>query len=307
MVRTANLDEFKLRRSGTFCMSLVALSGPTTIALASTFVFLLIIKSWHVIAHSVGTTTRFPNSIMLEAAQRFRDELERLGREQSLFLIAGLVFSVIFVITYLFPPQGMFEDLPRWQLILVLVLCGAAAVYTAYRLLHIVIAKRRLAFVRDANMATGHALQKLTANQNRVFHDVRCRAGVIDNVVVGQHGIYAISVIARKPGKDSTVTLRGDKLTFAPANVSITVGRSGMKSGELAAEIGKLLKQKVRVRTVIVVPGWEVESQASEAYLVVNERNLTMLTGWKDPNDFLMDEDVDVVQKMLTERCTRFS
>jgi len=288
-------------------MSLVALSGPTTIALASTFVFLLIIKSWHVIAHSVGTTTRFPNSIMLEAAQRFRDELERLGREQSLFLIAGLVFSVIFVITYLFPPQGMFEDLPRWQLILVLVLCGAAAVYTAYRLLHIVIAKRRLAFVRDANMATGHALQKLNANQNRVFHDVRCGAGVIDNVVVGQHGIYAISVIARKPGKDSTVTLRGDKLTFAPANVSITVGRSGMKSGELAAEIGKLLKQKVRVRTVIVVPGWEVESQASEAYLVVNERNLTMLTGWKDPNDFLMDEDVDVVQKMLTERCTRFS
>ena len=288
-------------------MSLVALSGPTTIALASTFVFLLIVKSWHVIAHSVGTTTRFPNSIMLEAAQRFRDELERLGREQSLFLIAGLVFSVIFVITYLFPPQGMFEDLPQWQLILVLVLCGAAAVYTAYRLLHIVIAKRRLAFVRDANMATGHALQKLNANQNRVFHDVRCGAGIIDNVIVGQHGIYAINVIARRPGKDNTVTLREDKLTFAPANVSMNVGRSGTKSGELAKEIGKLLKHQVRVRTVIVVPGWEIESQASEAYLAVNERNLTMLGGWKDPNDFLMDEDVDVVQKMLTERCTRFS
>jgi hypothetical protein len=307
MVRTANLDEFELQRSGTYCMSLAALSGPTTIALASTFVFLLIVKSWHVIAHSIGTTTRFPNSIMLEAAQRFRDELERLGREQSLFLIAGLVFSVIFAITYLFPPQGMFEHLPQWQLILVLVLCGAAAVYTAYRLLRIVIAKRRLVFVRDANMATGHALQKLNANQNRVFHDVRCGAGIIDNVVVGRHGIYAINVIARKPGKDSTVTLRGDKLTFAPANVSMTVGRCGTKSGELAKEIGKLLKHKVRVRTVIVVPGWEVESQASEAYLAVNERNLTMLSGWKDPNDFLMNEDVDVVQKMLTERCTRFS
>ncbi len=287
-------------------MSLVALSGPTTIALASTFVFLLIVKTWHVIAHSIGTTTRFPNSIMLEAAQRFRDELERLGREQALFLVAGLLFSAIFVVTYLFPPQGMFEHLPQWQLILVIVLCGAAIVYTVYRLLHIVIAKRRLAFVRDANMATGHALQKLNANQNRVFHDVRCGAGVIDNVVDGQHGIYAINVIARKPGKDSTVTLRGDKLTFAPANVSITVRRSGTKSGELANEIGKLLKHKVRVRTVIVVPGWEVESQASEAYLAVNERNLTMLSGWKDPNDFLMDEDVDVVQKMLTERCTRF-
>jgi len=287
-------------------MNLVALSGPTTIALASTIVFLLVVKFWHVIAQSAGATTRFPNSIMLEAAQRFRDELERLGREQSLFQIAGLVFSVIFSITYLLRPQGMFEDMPQWQLILVLVLFGAAALYTAYRLLHIVITKRRLAYVRDANMATGHALQKLNADQNRVFHDVRCGAGVIDNVIVGQHGIYTISVIARKPGKDNVVTLLEDKLTFAPNNVSMSVASSGTKSGEFAKEIGKLLGHDVRVRTVVVIPGWEIESQSSEAYLAVNERNLTMLSGWKDPNDFLMDEDVDKVQKVLTARCTRF-
>jgi len=288
-------------------MSLAALSGATTIAFASTIIFLLIVKSWHVLAQSVGAKTRFPNSIMLEAAQRFRDELERLGREQSLFLIAALVFSVIFAINYLLSPLAMFEDLPQWQLLLVLVLFAAAALYTAYRLINIVIAKRRLVFIRDANMATGHALQKLTANQNRVFHDVRCGAGIIDNVVVGRHGIYTISVIARKPGKINTVSLHGDKLTFAPGDVSLSVARSGAKSGQLAKEIGKLLKHNVRVRSVVVVPGWEVDSQTSEAYLIVNERNLAMLSGWKDQNDYLMNEDVDLVQKMLTRRCTRFA
>jgi len=287
-------------------MSLAALSGATTIAFASTIIFLLIVKSWHVLAQSVGAKTRFPNSIMLEAAQRFRDELERLGREQSLFLIAALVFSVIFAINYLLSPLAMFEDLPQWQLLLVLVLFAAAALYTAYRLINIVIAKRRLVFIRDANMATGHALQKLTANQNRVFHEVRCGAGIIDNVVVGRHGIYTISVIARKPGKINTVSLHGDKLTFAPGDVSLSVARSGEKSGQLAKEIGKLLKHNVRVRSVVVVPGWEVDSQTSEAYLIVNERNLAMLSGWKDQNDYLMNEDVDLVQKMLTRRCTRF-
>ena len=287
-------------------MSLAALSGATTIAFASTIIFLLIVKSWHVLAQSVGAKTRFPNSIMLEAAQRFRDDLERLGREQSLFLIAALVFSVIFAINYLLSPLAMFEDLPQWQLLLVLVLFAAAALYTAYRLINIVIAKRRLVFIRDANMATGHALQKLTANQNRVFHDVRCGAGIIDNVVVGRHGIYTISVIARKPGKINTVSLHGDKLTFAPGDVSLSVARSGEKSGQLAKEIGKLLKHNVRVRSVVVVPGWEVDSQTSEAYLIVNERNLAMLSGWKDQNDYLMNEDVDLVQKMLTRRCTRF-
>ena len=288
-------------------MSLVAISGAATIALASTIVFLLIVKSWQAFAQSVVTTTRFPQSIMLEAAQRFRDELERLGREQSIYLIAALVFTVIFAITYLLPPQGMFENLPQWQLILVLVLFAAAALYTGYRLMRIVVAKRRIAFVRDANMATGHALQKLTSNQNRVFHDVPCSAGVIDNVIVGLHGIYAVSVIARKPGKDNRVRLRGDELSFAPGNTTISISRSGTKSGRLAKEIRKLVKHDVRVRSVVAVPGWEIESQVSDEYLVVNERNLAMLSGWKDEKDYLMNEDVEAVQKMLTKRCTRFS
>lgn len=286
-------------------MSLPLISGATTIALASTIIFLLIVKSWHVVSQSIAVTSRFPNSIMLEAAQRFRDELERLGREQTIYLSAALVFSVIFAVAFLFPPQGMFEDLPRWQLVLVLVLFAAAAIYTPYRLVRIILRKRHLAFVRDANMAAGHALQKLNANQNRLFHDVRCGAGVIDHVVVGRHGIYAVNVIAIKPGKENMVSLRGDKLVL-PGNKAVSVARCGVKTEQLAKEIAKLLKNHVRVRTVIVVPGWEVEAQASEAYLAVNERNITMLTGWKDPNDFLMNEDVDAVQKMLTGRCKRF-
>ena len=286
-------------------MTLALLSGATTIAFGSTIVFLLVVKSWHVISHSVAVTTRFPNSIMLEAAQRFRDELERLAREQTIYLSAALVFSVIFAVTFLFPPQGMFEALPSWQLYLVLVMFAAAAIYTPYRLVRIILRKRHLAFVRDANMAAGHALQKLNANQNRLFHDVRCGAGVIDHVVVGRHGIYAVNVIAVKPGKENSISLRGDKLLL-PGNKVLQVARCGAKSEQLARELGKLLKHQVRVRTVIVVPGWEVGTQASEAYLAVNERNVTMLTGWKDPNDFLMNEDVDAVQKMLTERCKRF-
>lgn len=286
-------------------MNLATLSGATTIALASTIVFLLIVKGWQVVSQSVGVSSRFPDSIMLEAAQRFRDQLERLSRQQAIYLSATLVFSVIFAVTYLFPPQGMFENLPQWQLILVLVLFGAAAIYTPYRLISIVLRKWHLAFVRDANMATGHALQKLNSNQNRIFHDVATAAGIIDNVVVGRHGIYAVNVVAVKPGKTNDVSLRGDRLTFSDKRV-MSVARHGVKSEHLAKEISKLLKNTVRVRTVIVVPGWEVESQASEAYLAVNERNLTMLTGWKDPNAFLMNEDVDAIQNMLTERCKRF-
>jgi len=155
-------------------------------------------------------------------------------------------------------------------------------------------------------MATGHSLQKLTANQNRVFHFVPCGSQVIDNVIVGLQGIYAVSVIAKMPGKDNRVRLRGDTLTFAPGKEALSVTRSGAKSVRLAKELGELVGHEVRVRSVIAVPGWEIDSQVSDDYLVVNERNLSMLSGWKDQNDYLLNEDVASIQNMLTQRCTRF-
>jgi hypothetical protein len=286
-------------------MDLTILGGAATIALLSAVTFLLVVRSWSVITRSV-TTTRFPESIMLEAAQRFRDEIAQLSRNHSVYLATGLVFAVIFCVTYLLPPRELFSDTPRWQLIVEFILLALGAGYVLFRLGQIAVARRRLVFIRDANMATGHALQRLTANSNRVFHDVACNADVIDHVVVGLQGVYTISVIARKPGKDNRARLTGDQLLFAPGKETMSVERSGNKSEQLARELKKLLGHKIRIRPVIAVPGWEIDYQESSDYLLVNERTLSMLTGWKDQKDYLMNEEVDAVQQALTERCTRF-
>ena len=286
-------------------MDLTALSGAATIALVGAILFLVIIRSWIALTQATATT-RFPQSIMREAAQRFRDEHEKLGREQSVYLVSALVFSVIFCVSYLLPPVGHFDNVPRWQFFVVLGLLAVSAGFVLFRIIRILIARRKLLFIRDANMATGHALQKLTSNRNRVFHDVPCQSGTIDNVIVGLHGIYTVSVIARQPGKDNRARLQDDQLMFAPGKEIVSVSRSGTKSAELAREIRKVTGHDIRVRSVVAIPGWEVESQGSAEYLVVNERNLAMLTGWKDQEDYLMNEDVEAVHKLLTEYCTRF-
>ena len=74
----------------------------------------------------------------------------------------------------------------------------------------------------------------------------------------------------------------------------------------LIHHFARKISATVRVRSVITVPGWEIDEQASNDYLIVNERNLAMLSGWKEQEDYLMNEDVESIQKMLTERCTRF-
>ena len=156
-------------------------------------------------------------------------------------------------------------------------------------------------------MAAGHGLQRLSANRNRVFHDVPCGSGVIDNVIVGLHGVYAIHVVARKSGRDNRVRLDGEELNFAPGKFTLSLAEYGKRTQQLAREFCKILKHEVRVRSVVAVPGWEIESQASADHLIVNERNLAMLRGWKDQNDYLMNEEVGELQELLTKRCTRFA
>ena len=51
------------------------------------------------------------------------------------------------------------------------------------------------------------------------------------------------------------------------------------------------------------MPGWEITGQSSDEHLLVNERSLPMLRGWKDSADYLMNEDVDALHDMLTSRC----
>ena len=102
---------------------------------------------------------------------------------------------------------------------------------------------------------------------------------------------------ASSPGnqeKNNMARLKGDSLVFAGQD-AISVKRSAAKSAQLSKEIRKVTAHTLRVRSVIAIPGWEIESQDSGEYLVVNERNIAMLTGWRDQKDYLLDEDVEAI------------
>jgi len=286
-------------------VNLTALSGAATVALASAVIFLAVVRSFAALSRSVSTS-RFPHSIMLEAAQRFRDDIERLSRDQSVYLATALMFAVIFSITYVLPLDDLFAGTPVWLLVIELVVLVIAGLFVLYRVARIIVERRRLVFLRDANIATGHSLQRLATNGNRVFHDVATGKDVIDHVIVGLQGVYTVSVVARKPGRDNRARLKADQLLFAPGPAKVSVARCGRKSDLLASELKNVVGHKIHVRSVVVVPGWEIDHQASSEYLLVNERNIAMLTGWKDQREYLMNEEVDAIHEELTRRCKRF-
>jgi hypothetical protein len=288
-------------------MDIEAISGAATVALASAIFFVLVAKSWAVLSRSVDFRTSFKDSIMREAAQRFRDEFERLSCAQSIYLGAILVFIVLFATAYALRARELFAGYPAWQLNLQLVFLALALCFAVYRLSDTMFTRRKIGLLRDANLAVGHQLQQISAGGARVFHDVATSTGVVDHVVVGQSGIYAVNVMARRPSRNGEVRLTGNELRYSTSKTPASIIPLTARNARLEKEFTELLGHKVRVRSVIAVPGWEVGEQASHNHLLVNERTIGMMRGWKDRSDYLMNEDVDALQRNLTARCRRSS
>jgi hypothetical protein len=281
-------------------MDIESFSGAATVAVASTIVFVLVMKSWQIIARSVNSGPTFADSIMREAAQRFRDEFDRLSNTQATYLSAGLVFVVLFVAAYILQAERLYAGYPDWQLYLFVGVLTFGALLALIKLVQIFIERHQVKLLRDANIAVGHQLQRIATGIGRVYHDVETSAGIIDHVVVGQNGAYAINVFARLPAKNGHVEFDNNSLLYQPSGKTQTIVATAKRTAALERDFRRLLDHRVRVRSVIAVPGWEVHEQSSEEHLLVNDRSLPMLRGWKDQADFLMNEDVDALHKMLT-------
>ena len=284
-------------------MDIESFSGAATVALASTIVFVLIAKSWQIISRSVGSNPSFSDSIMREAAQRFRDEFERLSNTQSTYLSAGLVFVVLFVAAYTLDAERLYAGYPVWQLYIFMIVLSIGGLLALARLARTIMVRHQVKLLRDANIAVGHQLQQIAAGFGRVYHDVETSAGIIDHVIIGQNGAYAVNVFAQRPTKRGNVELDNNELSFTPSGKSLSIVATAKRTAALEREFRRLLDHRVRVRSVIAVPGWQVNDQSSEEHLLVNDRNLPMLCGWRDQTDYLMNEDVNALHKMLTSQC----
>lgn len=284
-------------------MNIEAISGAATVALTSTILFLLIAKFWGVVSRTVSSGPLFADSIMHEAAQRFRDELDRLSTSRSIYLGSALVFAVLFTAAYVLQAQQLFAGYPDWQLYMQLAFLALAVGLAIFRLGKTIIAARQVKFLQDANIAVGHQLRQISNGITQVFHDAETSSGVVDHVLIGQNGLYAVNVIARSAPRDGNVRLIGNALQFSNSDDDASIVNIAAKTRRLEKEFTELLGHKVRVRSVIAAPGWEVIEQTNEDHLLVNERNIGMLRGWKDNSDHMMNEDVDTLKKEMTSRC----
>lgn len=276
--------------------------GPLAAGALFAGAFLAAARFRAVTASLVRRRSPFAAALRPEPGDDRRRLLGALDARVGAHLGAGFVLLSVSLVAALAGPRAPWSDLEHWGWWFVALLLGALTLYESRSLWRLVVERHRMARELDARVATGQRLCHVAARGNFVFHGVPVGEQRIDHLVLGTNGLYALHVVVVPPRRDGRARLQGNSLEFGGTGASYplagwqaAVRRLGR---ELAPEIGHPLK----IMSVVVVPGWEVDRAEAEGHLLVNHVSLPVMTGWRDREAYLMDDEVQALEKALAAR-----
>lgn len=268
--------------------------------------FVLLGWLWRQIAVRYRRRTPFADQMIYPAGERFRGSLRRADKLLGLYLgavaVAVVVFGLLFAGLSWRGPDPIGDPAPVWLLVAIGVLCAAAVGGAGYHVWHLWKERRKNQLAMDADIAVGNALKRTAARGGCVFHHVATGQSVIDHVVVAPYGAFVVNVAMKTPLGGEAEFSR-TQLKFNGVTDNHPLGDAVRKSKWLSKRLAKVVGHPVKVRSVIVVPGWRVKSQGTENHLVVNERNVAMISGWTQEDAYLMEEEVAHIAQHLSRQC----
>jgi len=280
-------------QSSIFCALVIALVG--------SLVFLAVGQVWMLVGGKLQRANPFAEHDLLEPGHRLRQNLHALNRNYFLYLSSLPVYTLLLLVALILQSKPLPVDAPAWVWLALSVSVAMASLFLPFQVVKLKRIRSRLAFRHTASIAVGRALQRIASKGYNVYHDVRVGKQVIDSVVVGKKGAYAVNVFAfeKNAHKNATVRLNGSSLIFGKTKTSTPVGASVNRMSGLSKAFSKVVGHPIRVRSVIAVPGWNVAATHSDKHLLVNEKTVVMLTGWTDPDTYLMDDEVAQIDGYL--------
>ena len=130
---------------------------------------------------------------------------------------------------------------------------------------------------------TGQALLPLIHQGYHLYHDVQVNSSVIDHLVVGTKGIFAIQVftpqvvVNQTDTKETTATYDGRSLVYGGQTDFETINQAQLRTDQLSEWLSGFLSEPVAARAVVAMPGWTVRRTSSEGISVVNPRQFGAL------------------------------
>ncbi len=226
--------------------------------------------------------------------------LKITGRRWGQYRTAALLFVITLAILQGLGRRGWWADLSTAWFAAIAVVLAALIIFGLAKMLQLYRYRVRLARLLDQHLAVAQQLIEAQLRGNRVYHSVPVGDAIIDNVVVGSNGVYTVQLIPRPDRDSESVSVKEGALSFRPTHVR----RDLRAYREALVALTKLLSQcageKVKLQPVVVVPGCKIETATVDTPLLVRVETCTSFIGWKDPEAFLMSDDIEAINRWLS-------
>ncbi len=251
---------------------------------------------------------RLPNGVpfaelLHEPGNRERRALDD-HRRRFIWWLSGATMLPLVAFSIWAVDPALFREDATWML-RIPILVGVAMIlaYGLFQLVLITKKKRQLTFRYTAKLAVAQALRRVSSRGFAVFHDVVIDGQLLDAVVAGGSGVYVVNVITRRCKRDQDpVAFDGSSLHFDEQDETEAVRRIKGAARRLEQALRtKTGSDNVVVYPGLVVPGWTVQCASGVDMPVVSEKNVDLLTSWKKPESYLLDEELAAVQRSLSD------
>jgi len=223
------------------------------------------------------------------------------------FHLLGLVLAPLFtVVVWLAQSVHGLADNVAFLAVYVI-----ASGYFGAKLLKLLEERAEVQFGHEGALYVGEELSRLTGLGFEVYHDVPLAGFTMDHVLVGARGVYSVATkTRRKPaiergGQLTTVQCSGQWLKWPRrGGERHSVDRAIEHAKALAASLGDVCGESVRVTPILTLPGWQVDRAAPpEGLQVLNPREIQAVCAAQP--EHLSAAQVAAIREQLEQKCRR--
>lgn len=240
-----------------------------------------------------------------ESARRKAEFLDNRLTDELLWLMG---FPVLLILMYSTVRQSFgTEHSLAWHFTLAVILIAYTVL--AMRLVRIRRDRDQWRLGYRGERAVGQILDKLMLDGCRVYHDYPLSKNWnLDHVVVAPSGVYAVETKTRTKRKPSgpqpahEVIYDGICLQFPNAYDSKSPAQAGAEAEELSLILSQDLRETIKVKAILTLPGWWVTCKGEGEVMVLNPKMIQSEIV-KDEPPVLSPELIKEITRHLDRKC----
>lgn len=271
----------------------------SAVALSVSAIYLAVAALAAIVRDLVGRL-RPPRPMSRRPGEIIHQALKITGRRWIRYKTAAILFVTSFFLLLLFGRHDWWANMSLAMHVLIAAALLAIIGFGALRLVHLSWYRRRLSRLLDIHIAVSKRLVEAQMRGNRVYYSVPIGPTMIDNLVVGKNGVYAIQLFPLPAEHCNCVSAQAGGLIFQPGNHQVDTRIYVQQVSSLSQVLSEFVGSRITVLPVIIVPDCKITESSLDRPLIVSTESCTAFIGWKDPSAFLMDEDIAEISRLLS-------